>query len=645
VYAGELKDFLVGKGKKNAQPHFNNTFEHHISRASNCNDPLVDFSNFSISSLRYTKKENHLLNMFDQRHPSLNGIVAGPHDVLLGRGGGTNNHSGNKNFRELVNAHKRRYLACSKVEKPKVAREVVETWRKMNPPGRFLQRLNDPKSSDPPIFQEVSEKKAREKASQCLRERTPDVLPYLNQYHQEQDQFTEEGVGKVQLKIQMTGKKEAAAAAAAAAGADMPDQPVSSMSSHSHHSSPPVVRRTSTPTVSDLHGQPNKQDLELQQLYARQQQVLRDAYKADDPQKAHQDAIHIAHQQALQDRQILERQRQMLMQQQLAMQKQMIQNNMMAQHLMMTQNGLARAAGISSPMSSPASRRQSLSTGLSQMAINISAVSPSPHSPQNGLHHRNPSMASHMMANNIPAPPLHTSGHMPQSYAPMPAHVGSGMGSSLIPESDDSRRGTSPLSLTDDKGKKLQPSPPSGTKDSTVPRVIATNSNLEVEDLMKLPLPPGCANETPKQDNRKFSKTNMGGPLDDLGSTFQLYTTNLNDFESDHEIDHDYPDPNTYFDDDSSEELLKDHSKFHESMNSNGSGEFSFTRKKNFLASRASSMSIGTSSFMSLSAMEYSADLGFSADLSREQKMSATRSNGSNRSMMSELTDYEHLQL
>jgi hypothetical protein len=39
----------------------------------------------------------------------------GGHDVLLGRGGGTNNHCGNVKFRQLVNEHKMAYLACSKV--------------------------------------------------------------------------------------------------------------------------------------------------------------------------------------------------------------------------------------------------------------------------------------------------------------------------------------------------------------------------------------------------------------------------------------------------------------------------------------------------------------------------------------------------
>ena len=107
----------------------------------------------------------------------------GPHDVLLGRGLGTYTHVGNVNFRKLVNQHKLRYVACCKVDKPKIARELVAYWRKLDPPGRFLDR-NEPQkkgdSSNPADseWHEIGDKKAQEKASQCLRERTPDVLPY-----------------------------------------------------------------------------------------------------------------------------------------------------------------------------------------------------------------------------------------------------------------------------------------------------------------------------------------------------------------------------------------------------------------------------------------------------------------------------------
>ena len=59
-------------------------------------------------------------------------------DILCGRGGGTNAHPGNIKFRKLVAAHKLRYLAASKSDKPGVARDVVREWRAMDPPGRFL---------------------------------------------------------------------------------------------------------------------------------------------------------------------------------------------------------------------------------------------------------------------------------------------------------------------------------------------------------------------------------------------------------------------------------------------------------------------------------------------------------------------------
>jgi hypothetical protein len=133
----------------------------------------------------------------------------GMHDVLLGRGGGTNNHEGNVLFRKLVNEHKMRYLACSKVDKPKVAREVVQRWRKMNPPGRFLNRKDESKRGPGSVkdadnvWFEVGDKKAREKASQCLRERTAEVIPYMKQLREHQDAATEHGVSMIPQQLQM----------------------------------------------------------------------------------------------------------------------------------------------------------------------------------------------------------------------------------------------------------------------------------------------------------------------------------------------------------------------------------------------------------------------------------------------------------
>lgn len=111
--------------------------------------------------------------------PQLRDIsVPGVNDVMCGRGGGTNNHIGNIRFRQLVNGHKLRYLAATKSEKPMVSREVVTIWRGLQPPGRFLMQEKG-QSGNTGRWYDIGDKKAREKASQCLRERTPEVMPFV----------------------------------------------------------------------------------------------------------------------------------------------------------------------------------------------------------------------------------------------------------------------------------------------------------------------------------------------------------------------------------------------------------------------------------------------------------------------------------
>ena len=112
-------------------------------------------------------------------YPLTNITSPGTNDILCGRGGGTNAHPGNIKFRKLVAAHKLRYLAASKSDKPGVARDVVKEWRSMNPPGRFLAKMDSSISQSGGLgdderrvlWYDVGDKKAREKASQCLRER------------------------------------------------------------------------------------------------------------------------------------------------------------------------------------------------------------------------------------------------------------------------------------------------------------------------------------------------------------------------------------------------------------------------------------------------------------------------------------------
>jgi len=125
-------------------------------------------------------------------HYPMSGIdYPGMNDVMCGRGGGTNNHIGNIRFRQLVNEHKLRYLAASKVDKPKVAMEVVQIWRALDPPGRFLTKT-DASQGDDSLWHDVGDKKAREKASQCLRERTPDVMPFVKQLQEKEKRKKEE---------------------------------------------------------------------------------------------------------------------------------------------------------------------------------------------------------------------------------------------------------------------------------------------------------------------------------------------------------------------------------------------------------------------------------------------------------------------
>ena len=81
--------------------------------------------------------------------------------------------------------HKLDYITSAKGKKPLIAMRVVSTWRGLNPPGRFLQKT-DPDLGDDSTWHDVGEKEAKKKASQCLRERTPDIAPILKKLSQEQ---------------------------------------------------------------------------------------------------------------------------------------------------------------------------------------------------------------------------------------------------------------------------------------------------------------------------------------------------------------------------------------------------------------------------------------------------------------------------
>lgn len=115
-----------------------------------------------------------------------------PHenDVMYGRGGGTNHHKGNKEYRKMVEDRKLEYVNSKRLDKPLVALEIIRIWRAKLPPGRFLKQNEKTGNWD-----DVGDKKAREKTSQALREKAPQIRK-----KQEEDQKGEGGSDKDESK-------------------------------------------------------------------------------------------------------------------------------------------------------------------------------------------------------------------------------------------------------------------------------------------------------------------------------------------------------------------------------------------------------------------------------------------------------------
>lgn len=93
-------------------------------------------------------------------HPEIN-------DVLCGRGGNINNHTGNKAFRSFVQAKKYDYnLTKNKSEKARISQSIVDIVHNLQPKGRFMKAENG-------VWREVDDATAMKKTSQALREGAP----------------------------------------------------------------------------------------------------------------------------------------------------------------------------------------------------------------------------------------------------------------------------------------------------------------------------------------------------------------------------------------------------------------------------------------------------------------------------------------
>lgn len=135
--------------------------------------------NASFSELRLWWARDKLTRMSSDRHKEFVQKPGGM-DVLLGRGGLANAHNGNRSFRELVLTFKPKYFMARKVDKPMIVQTILEHWKTRG--GRWLARVEDTpqEGSSEPVWYVVDDVLARKKTAQCLREKTPEIMPLVN---------------------------------------------------------------------------------------------------------------------------------------------------------------------------------------------------------------------------------------------------------------------------------------------------------------------------------------------------------------------------------------------------------------------------------------------------------------------------------
>ena len=118
------------------------------------------------------------------------------HDVLKGRGGITNNHSGNKAYREYVRRRKIDYnLADNKKDKTLIATEIVKQVQEQYPtPGRFLTKdttspvISRADGSSDQWWIEIDDSVAIAKTMQALREGAAAIRDQAKSNQQQQQQ-------------------------------------------------------------------------------------------------------------------------------------------------------------------------------------------------------------------------------------------------------------------------------------------------------------------------------------------------------------------------------------------------------------------------------------------------------------------------
>ena len=99
-------------------------------------------------------------------HPLSSISEPSDNDVLYGRGGRNNVHTGNKQFLDEVEKYYAAYnIAADSSQKYDITLDIVKRWRAQDPPGRFLMLDEETK-----LWYDVGDQKARSKTSQAMRD-------------------------------------------------------------------------------------------------------------------------------------------------------------------------------------------------------------------------------------------------------------------------------------------------------------------------------------------------------------------------------------------------------------------------------------------------------------------------------------------
>jgi len=87
----------------------------------------------------------------------------GKHDYLGGSGNKWKDHPGNVKYLQIIEDNKDAYKAQPKTEKSVLAEEVLQEWRSLDPPGRFLKMNEQTK-----MWDDIGDEEANKKVQQAL---------------------------------------------------------------------------------------------------------------------------------------------------------------------------------------------------------------------------------------------------------------------------------------------------------------------------------------------------------------------------------------------------------------------------------------------------------------------------------------------